>query len=252
MRRKPGTDTNFRRSLPEFGCLSQGLPNGTGCLFVVSPKRLSTRDRTATRAYSAMDATICGRRLVAGHTHCALAHTARATTAGTHSDKARSDKGSSHPQVDHPAAPRAVPRRRLARRPPPHRRFPPAPARRRRARQPQNFRLDRLRRSELLRGLRLRRPARPDARPPGQARGHLQGRPLYVGYTDRLENLALTNGTVLPIGFPSSTTARQFFAKVSYLFRFEDRAAKREAKMMPGLGTEFRDDAGGKHEASAA
>src|ERR1019366_9516113 len=42
MRRKPGTDTNFRRSLPEFGCLSQGLPNGTGCTFVVSPKRLST------------------------------------------------------------------------------------------------------------------------------------------------------------------------------------------------------------------
>src|ERR1017187_11035986 len=29
--------------LPEFGCLSQGLPNGTGCPFVVSPKRLSTR-----------------------------------------------------------------------------------------------------------------------------------------------------------------------------------------------------------------
>ena len=28
MRRKPGTDTNFRRSLPEFGCLSQGLPRG--------------------------------------------------------------------------------------------------------------------------------------------------------------------------------------------------------------------------------
>src|ERR1035438_4257348 len=45
MRRKPGTDTNFRRSLPEFGCLSQGLPNGTGCPFVVSPKRLSTRKR---------------------------------------------------------------------------------------------------------------------------------------------------------------------------------------------------------------
>src|ERR1035441_8836182 len=42
MRRKPGTDTNFRRSLPEFGCLSQGLPNGTGRPFVVSPKRLST------------------------------------------------------------------------------------------------------------------------------------------------------------------------------------------------------------------
>ena len=46
------------------------------------------------------------------------------------------------------------------------------------------------------------------------------GTALYVGYTDRLENLALTNGTVLPIGFPSTTTARQFFAKVSYLFRF--------------------------------
>jgi hypothetical protein len=25
IRRKPGTDTNFRRSLPEIGCLSQGL-----------------------------------------------------------------------------------------------------------------------------------------------------------------------------------------------------------------------------------
>src|ERR1017187_5090287 len=49
----------------------------------------------------------------------------------------------------------AVPRRRLAGRPAPHRRFPPAPARRRRARQPQNFRLDRLRRSELLRGLQI-------------------------------------------------------------------------------------------------
>jgi hypothetical protein len=43
-----------------------------------------------------MDATTCGRRLVAGHTHCAVAHTARATTA-----IARSDKGSSNPQVDH-------------------------------------------------------------------------------------------------------------------------------------------------------
>jgi hypothetical protein len=32
--------------------------------------------------------------------------------------------------------------------------------------------------------------------------------------------LALTNGTVLPIGFPSTTTARQFFAEVSYQFRF--------------------------------
>lgn len=46
------------------------------------------------------------------------------------------------------------------------------------------------------------------------------GTALYVGYTDRLENLGLFNGIVRPIGFPSTTTARQFFAKVSYLFRF--------------------------------
>ena len=46
------------------------------------------------------------------------------------------------------------------------------------------------------------------------------GTALYVGYTDRLENLGLFNGAVRPIGFPSTTTARQFFAKVSYLFRF--------------------------------
>src|ERR1035441_2670194 len=42
MRRKPGTDTNFRRSLPEFGCLLQGLLNGTGRPFVGSSKRSST------------------------------------------------------------------------------------------------------------------------------------------------------------------------------------------------------------------
>ena len=49
------------------------------------------------------------------------------------------------------------------------------------------------------------------------------GTALYVGYTDRLENLALQPGsppTVGRIGFPSTTTGRQFFAKVSYLFRF--------------------------------
>jgi hypothetical protein len=49
------------------------------------------------------------------------------------------------------------------------------------------------------------------------------GTALYLGYTDRLENLRLFPGmrpTVAPIGFPSTTTARQFFAKVSYLFRF--------------------------------
>jgi predicted porin len=46
------------------------------------------------------------------------------------------------------------------------------------------------------------------------------GTALYVGYTDQLENLGLHDGVVRPIGFPSTTTARQFFAKVSYLFRF--------------------------------
>jgi hypothetical protein len=49
------------------------------------------------------------------------------------------------------------------------------------------------------------------------------GTAVYVGYTDRLENLRLYPGmppTVAPIGFPSTTTARQFFAKASYLFRF--------------------------------
>jgi hypothetical protein len=49
------------------------------------------------------------------------------------------------------------------------------------------------------------------------------GTALYVGYTDRLENLRLFPGappTVLPIVSPSTTTARQFFAKISYLLRF--------------------------------
>jgi hypothetical protein len=49
------------------------------------------------------------------------------------------------------------------------------------------------------------------------------GTALYVGYTDQLENLALYPGSppaVGRIGFPSTTTGRQFFAKVSYLFRF--------------------------------
>jgi hypothetical protein len=44
-----------------------------------------------------------------------------------------------------------------------------------------------------------------------------------LGYTDRLENPGLFQGTpptVARIGFPSTTTGRQFFAKISYLFRF--------------------------------
>ena len=46
------------------------------------------------------------------------------------------------------------------------------------------------------------------------------GTALYLGYSDRLENLGLFNGVVRPIGFPSTTIGRQFFAKISYLFRF--------------------------------
>ncbi|MEO8371973.1 MAG: hypothetical protein ABI806_22495, partial [Candidatus Solibacter sp.] len=46
------------------------------------------------------------------------------------------------------------------------------------------------------------------------------GTAVYLGYTDRLENVAIFQNTLRAIGFPSTTTARQFFAKVSYLFRF--------------------------------
>ena len=59
--------------------------------------------------------------------------------------------------------------------------------------------------------------------------GHLNrylihpGTALYIGYTDQLENLGLMPGppaAATRIPFPSTTTARQVFAKVSYLFRF--------------------------------
>jgi hypothetical protein len=53
------------------------------------------------------------------------------------------------------------------------------------------------------------------------------GTAVYAGYTDRLENVALEPGlgpgavnTVLQTNLPGATTQRQFFAKVSYLFRF--------------------------------
>src|ERR1039457_6546746 len=39
----PGLTPSFRRSLPETGCLSQGLPHGICCPFVVFPKRVSTQ-----------------------------------------------------------------------------------------------------------------------------------------------------------------------------------------------------------------
>ena len=49
------------------------------------------------------------------------------------------------------------------------------------------------------------------------------GTAVYLGYTDSLENLGLLSGnpfTTSRIGFPSTTTERQFFAKISYLCRF--------------------------------
>ncbi|MDQ6665492.1 MAG: carbohydrate binding family 9 domain-containing protein [Acidobacteriota bacterium] len=48
------------------------------------------------------------------------------------------------------------------------------------------------------------------------------GTAFYVGYTDRRENVLLAPGetSLARIGFPSTVTGRQFFAKISYLFRF--------------------------------
>ena len=46
------------------------------------------------------------------------------------------------------------------------------------------------------------------------------GTAFYLGYTDRLENVGIYQNTLRTLDFPSTTTARQFFAKVSYLFRF--------------------------------
>src|ERR1035441_10391080 len=38
----PGLTPSFRRSLPETGCLSQGLPHGKCSTHLLSPKRLNT------------------------------------------------------------------------------------------------------------------------------------------------------------------------------------------------------------------
>jgi hypothetical protein len=38
IRRKPGTDTDFRRSLPEIGCLFQGLPHAHTLRLPLPPK----------------------------------------------------------------------------------------------------------------------------------------------------------------------------------------------------------------------
>ncbi len=46
------------------------------------------------------------------------------------------------------------------------------------------------------------------------------GTAFYLGYTDTHENLSIFNGNVTRTGFPSTTTGRQVFAKLSYQFRF--------------------------------
>ena len=49
------------------------------------------------------------------------------------------------------------------------------------------------------------------------------GTALYIGYTDRYDNVALDPTTppmLRPTGSPTTSTGRQFFIKISYLFRF--------------------------------
>jgi hypothetical protein len=49
------------------------------------------------------------------------------------------------------------------------------------------------------------------------------GTAFYLGYTDRLENLGILAGpppTLVRLNFPSTTTDRAVFVKLSYLFRF--------------------------------
>ncbi len=49
------------------------------------------------------------------------------------------------------------------------------------------------------------------------------GTAMYIGYTERLENITLSEGpptTLIRSSDPSMTTARQFFVKLSYLVRF--------------------------------
>lgn len=45
------------------------------------------------------------------------------------------------------------------------------------------------------------------------------GTALYVGYTDRYENLLLSPRSFTRVGSPTTPTDRQFFVKMSYLFR---------------------------------
>jgi predicted porin len=47
------------------------------------------------------------------------------------------------------------------------------------------------------------------------------GTAFYMGYTDQYANLALQPGSpgLIPTNSPTTSTGRQFFVKVSYLFR---------------------------------
>jgi hypothetical protein len=46
------------------------------------------------------------------------------------------------------------------------------------------------------------------------------GTALHVGYTDRYENLLITPQTLIRTGSARTPTDRQFFVKMSYLFRY--------------------------------
>ncbi|HVQ40227.1 MAG TPA: hypothetical protein VMS31_21985 [Pyrinomonadaceae bacterium] len=46
------------------------------------------------------------------------------------------------------------------------------------------------------------------------------GTALYIGYTDRYENLLINPGVFRRTGSPITPTDRQFFVKMSYLLRY--------------------------------
>ena len=46
------------------------------------------------------------------------------------------------------------------------------------------------------------------------------GTAFYVGYTDGYDSVKLTDAGLVPIDSPTTSTGRQFFVKMSYLFRF--------------------------------
>src|ERR1035441_7484966 len=69
MRRKPGTDLNFRRLLPEIRCLSQGLPRGIRCPFTSG----SIRSTVSLDEQFSRDAKVSGQLLSLGLADAALA-----------------------------------------------------------------------------------------------------------------------------------------------------------------------------------